>query len=254
MAFLGDIGKIFFGGASTQDVVQTSALMAGTSLPTAVALGKGAGMIAEDISRIPRQSEPTQTTTVQSAQGPTMVQPAMAVEFNPIGTQDTGGVMPAMYRPPMPPSQPSMMGGVQQANVLKFAPAVGGAVVGFAADFITDLLTGEQKKMIITRKLKRETEDLMEIFQNDMRQVALQLSKMKGKQYTEENVLKILLHKFTNQGPYVTKAAVRKTRKTVRKLDTLKKLHADICGRATPARRRAAPRRAAGAQLLQVKN
>ena len=137
---------------------------------------------------------------------------------------------------------------MQQANVIKFAPAVGGAVAGFAADFITDLLTGEEKKMIITRKLKRETEDLMEYFQNDMRQVALQLSKLKKKQYTEENVLKILLHKFTNQGPYVTKAAVRKTRKTIRKLDTLKNLHAQICGRPTPARRRTTRRTSAMAK------
>ena len=149
--------------------------------------------------------------------------------------------------PPVPmPQMPNPM--LQQANVLKFAPAVGGAVAGFAADFITDLFTGEQKKMIITKKLKRDTEELMELFNNDMREVALRLTKLKGKQYTEENVLKILLHKFTNQGPYVTKAAVRKTRKTVRKLDTLKRLHADICGRATPVRRRTTRRTSAMAK------
>ena len=156
--------------------------------------------------------------------------------------------MPANYIPPLGMAMDPRDAMMQQANVVKFAPAVGGAVAGFAADFLTDLFTGEQKKMIITRKLKRETEDLMEYFMNDMRQVALQLSKMKGKQYTEENVLKILLHKFTNQGPYVTKAAVTKKRKTIRKLDTLKNLHAQICGRPAPARRRTTRRTSAMAK------
>lgn len=248
MAFLGDIGKVFFGGASTKDVVQTTALMSGASLPTAVALGTGAGMIAEDISRMPRQAETTQTQTVQSAMGPVNGMPASAVEFNPIGTQDTGGIVQAMYRPPsMPMAQPMYNAGITPA----FAPAVGGAVgaaAGLAADFIFDMLTAEPKKMIITRKLKRETEDLMEYFQNDMEAVAVQLSKLKKKQYNADNVLKILMHKFTNQGPYVTKAAVRKTRKTIRKLDTLKNLHAQICGRPTPARRRTTRRTSAMAK------
>ena len=248
MAFLGDIGKYFFGGASTGDVAQTAAIAAGFNPATAAAFGRGAQLAADDLSSKANMGETTQTQTVQSSQGGLGYGPAQNVEIDFSGMPDTGGIMPAIYTP-MPgftPPQPDPM--VQQANVLKFAPAVGGAVVGFAADFITDLLTGEQKKMIITRKLKRETEDLMEIFQNDMRQVALQLSKMKGKQYTEENVLKILLHKFTNQGPYVTKAAVRKTRKTIRKLDTLKALHQQICGRATPARRRTTRRTSAMAK------
>ena len=248
MAFLGDFGKIFLGGASTGDVVGAG-VTAYTGNPQA---GKIAGDVAQtaadDLSSKGNMGETTQTQTVQSSQGGLGYGPATNVEIDFAGRADMGGIMPAMFTPP--PNIPSLpqFPMAQQANVLKFAPAVGGAVVGFAADFITDLLTGEQKKMIITRKLKRETEDLMEIFMNDMRQVALQLSKMKGKQYTEENVLKILLHKFTNQGPYVTKAAVRKTRKTIRKLDTLKNLHAQICGRATPARRRTTRRTSAMAK------
>ncbi len=248
MAFLGDVGRYFFGGASTGDVARTTAVAFGANPLVAEGIGRGAQMAADDISRRADQGETTTTQTVQSAQGGLGYGPAQNVEIDFSGMPDMGGFMPATFTPP--PNFPPMMQDpmIQQANVLKFAPAVGGAVVGFAADFITDLITGDQKKMIITRKLQRDTKDLMELFQNDMRQVALQLTKLKKKQYTEENVLKILMHKFTNQGPYVTKAAVRKTRKTIRKLDTLKNLHQAICGRATPARRRTTRRTSAMAK------
>ena len=241
MAFLGDIGKVFFGGASTKDVVQTGALMAGASLPTAVALGTGAGMIAEDISKSSNKGETTTTQTVQSAQGGIGYGPAQNVEIDFSGRGDMGGIMPAIYRP-MPgftPPQPQPM--MQQANVLKFAPAVGGAVAGFVGDMIFDFITGTEKKLIITRKLRRDTEKLMELLNNDMDEVARVLTDTKKKAFDSGTVLKILMHKFTNQGPYVTKAAVRKTRKTVRKLNSLTRLHDEICK--TPARRRAPARR-----------
>ena len=248
MAFLGDIGKVFFGGASTKDVVQTGALLSGASLPTAIALGTGAGVIAEDISKFGGKGETTTTQTVQSAQAGPSIGPAQNVEIDFSGRGDMGGIMPAMYRP-MPgftPPMPQPM--VQQANVLKFAPAVGGAVAGFVGETIFDFLTGTEKKLIITKKLRRDTEKLMELLNNDMDEVARVLTETKKKAFDSGTVLKILMHKFSNQGPYVTKAAVRKTRKTIRKLDTLKNLHAQICGRPTPARRRTTRRTSAMAK------
>ena len=237
MAFLGDFGKIFLGGASTGDVIggATTAITGDPVLGTIA--GRAGQVVAEDISQSQKRSETTQTQTVQSAQGTVGGYPAMNMEIDFTGQADMGGFMPASFTPPPNFNSLPQFPMAQQANVLKFAPAVGGAVAGFLGDFVFDLMTGEQKKMIITRKLKRDTEDLMELFNNDMRQVALKLSELKGKQYTEENVLKILMHKFTNQGAYVTKAAVRKTRKTIRKLDTLTRLHAAICKPTTRARR-----------------
>lgn len=243
MAFLGDLGKIFLGGASTEQVVGATVTAAtGNPLYGTIA-GRAAGTVAEDISRQPRQTETTQTQTVQSAMGPVNGYPAMAAEYDPIGRQDTGGIMPATFRPPAAPmAQPMYKAGIQPA----FAPAVTygvGAAAGLAADFIVDLFTGETKKMIITRKLRRDTEKLMELLNNDMDAVAEVLSETKGKAYDSGKVLKILMHKFTNQGPYVTKAAVRKTRKTVRKLDSLQRLHKEICGTTTRTRRAPARRR-----------
>jgi len=242
MAFLGDIGKVFFGGASTEQVIGTTVTAATGNPAYGLVAGKAAGTVAEDISRQPRQTETTQTQTVQSAMGPVNGYPAMATEYDPIGRQDMGGIMPATFRPPSMPMTQPMYGGVQQANVLKFAPAVGGAVAGVVGEMIFDFVSGTPKKLIITRKLRRDTEKLMELLNNDMDAVADVLTDTKKKQFDSGTVLKILMHKFTNQGPYVTKAAVRKTRKTVRKLDSLTRLHNEIC-KAPAARRRAPARR-----------
>jgi hypothetical protein len=246
MAFLGDFGKYFLGGASTGDVARTVAVASGADPFTAAAIGSGAQMISEDVSRSPGRGETTQTQTVQSSQGGIGYGPAQNIEIDFAQRPDMGGFMPANYMSmtQMPQNFQNPM--MQRANVIPFVPAIGGAAVGLVGEFIYDLFTGEQKKMIITRKLKRDTEDLMELFNNDMRQVALKLSELKNKQFSEENVLKILLHKFTNQGPYVTKAAVRKTRRTINKLDTLQRLYNDVCK--PTARRRAPVRRRAAAK------
>ena len=160
--------------------------------------------------------------------------------------------MPAMYRPPSlgMAQMPNPM--VQQAYLPQ---AAAGAVIGAGAaivDMIFDYVTGTEKKMIITRKLQRDTKELMELFNNDMDAVAMQLTRLKKKEYDSGKVLKILMHKFTNQGPYVTKAAVRKTRKTVRKLDSLTRLHAEICKPVTRTRR-ATTRRASAMAKATVR-
>lgn len=252
MAFLGDIGKVFFGGASTADVVRTGATALGYNPIAAQAAGALAGTIAEDISKAGNKGETTTTQTVQSAQAGIGYGPAQNVEIDFSGRGDMGGIMPARFQVPssVTPFMPA-----QNANVMQFAPAVGGAVIGAGAaiiDTIFDYVTGTEKKMIITRKLQRDTKELMELFGNDMDAVAMQLTKLKKKEYDSGKVLKILMHKFTNQGPYVTKAAVRKTRKTVRKLDSLTRLHNEIC-KPTTRTRRAPVRRASAMAKASVR-
>ena len=252
MAFLGDIGRVFFGGASTEDVARTAAIGLGYNPVTALAVGKAAGTIAEDISKASSKGETTTTQTVQSSQAGMSQGPAQNIEIDFSGRGDMGNIMPAMYRPPsMPMTQPM----IQQAFAPLAGPAVGGAVIGAGAaivDTIFDYLTGTEKKMIITRKLQCDTKELMELFGNDMDAVAMQLTRLKKKEYDSGKVLKILMHKFTNQGPYVTKAAVRKTRKTVRKIDSLTRLHNEIC-KSTTRTRRAPVRRASAMAKASVR-
>ena len=65
-----------------------------------------------------------------------------------------------------------------------------------------------------------------------------------------EVIFYILTKKMRNDGPYVTKAAVRKTRQTVRKMKNLCDMYDDL----RPAAKRRAPARRAAAGVTQIKN
>jgi hypothetical protein len=208
--------------------------------PTGAAIGEELGGFAtEELDKATSRKDTTQTTNpppMERVAGQSAPAQNIELDFTGAPTMPNAYIQPAIFRPPTQPmTQQPMVTPVRGGAV---GTAVGvGATVGA---FIMDLFSGQPVKLIITRKLKRETQELMELFMNDMGAVAEQLTALKGKEYTPEIVLMILMKKFTNQGPYVTKAAVRKTRQTVRKLSTLRKLEAEICKPTT--RRRAAPR------------
>lgn len=208
--------------------------------PTGAAIGEELGGFAtEELDKATSRKDTTQTTNPPPMERPAgQSSPAQNIEVDFTGapTMPNAYIQPAIFRAPTQPM-------IQQPA---FTPVRGKAVstaVGVGATvgaFIMDLFSGQPVKLVITRKLKRETQELMELFMNDMGAVAEQLTALKGKEYTPDIVLMILMKKFTNQGPYVTKAAVRKTRQTVRKLTALRKLEAEICKPTT--RRRASPR------------
>ena len=202
--------------------------------------------ISEELSRSSRQPETTTTMTVPSDMGPQMpMGPAQNIEIDFRGDTDV-----PMYTTTQMGNNPFIQpASFQQANVIPFVkPGIGavGTAIGAGTALIMDLFTGQPTKLIITRKLQRDAKMAAEFYMNDLDMVAEYLSRTKGKRFTEDIVVDILLKKFTNQGPYVTKAAVRKTRSTIKKLNTLCKLEAEIC----KPRRRAPARRTASAKAM----
>ena len=202
--------------------------------------------ISEELSRSSRQPETTTTMTVPSDMGPQMpMGPAQNIEIDFRGDTDV-----PMYTTTQMGNNPFIQpASFQQANVIPFVkPGIGavGTAIGAGTALIMDLFTGQPTKLIITRKLQRDAKMAAEFYMNDLDMVAEYLSRTKGKRFTEDIVVDILLKKFTNQGPYVTKAAVRKTRSTIKKLNTLSKLEAEIC----KPRRRAPARRTATAKAM----
>lgn len=131
-------------------------------------------------------------------------------------------------------------------------PGVGGALTGFgtgmAAEFITDMF-GNTKKLRITRKLQRDVKKVFMLSGGDLGFISANSLMLFGKDLSEDQILMILFKTFKNQGPYVTKAAVRKTRQTIRKLDTLEMLKAQMC-----PPKRAAPRRRMPAKSTTITN
>lgn len=94
----------------------------------------------------------------------------------------------------------------------------------------------------VTRKMKAEIRKMYMLSGGDANLTAQVYNQLTGMNLSAADVFAILLKRFRNDGPYVTKAAVRKTRQTVRKLKHLENLKKEITGTTTrraPARRRA---------------
>ena len=246
MAVFGDFGKIFLGGLKTGEAVSLGATALGVDPVRASGLGSIAQAGAEGLSGI-RKTQQGQSVAVSQA---TQTRPQ---ESQQSGT--TGGVvynqniMPAGFSNlPMPPS--TQQSGFTAANL----PALfmgGGALLSGAAAvidlFFTDPVTGETKRKKITRKFKSQVKQSVELV--GLEETARMLN-------TEpEIVVQTLLKRFRNDGPYITKAAVRKTRATVKKMEQVNMLSKDIAklaGSSTTRRRSAAGTRASTSRKTTV--
>lgn len=240
MAFLGDFGKIFLGGAKTGEVVGAI-----TGNP---AIATGAQRAADLLGKVPTRTQQGQAVAVSQA---TQTVPA---ETQASGTQGTtvnniigysdmaGGGFEAVYDTGSTSAMgmqaqqaglPAIIGGGLTAGRSLYTMLFGGAV-GMAAPVIIDQLTGQPKKLRVTRKLQRDTEAAVKML--GLQAVASRLK------VDVEVVVYIITKKMRNDGPYVTKAAVRKTRSTIGKMKRLCDMYDDL----RPAARRRAPARRTG--------
>lgn len=249
MALFGSIGKAF-GLGSAQQVV--------TEITGSRIAGNLAGVASRNISKIGRGvvgSEQGQSTAVAVAPPP--AETAFSGETGPI-TRAPAGAAP-MYSPGIQPASFGMnvpmaggRGNVQQAAVpaiigggtavargLGGMLALGGGAIAVAPIIIDQF--GNEKKLRVTRRLRSQVKRAVEMFGVDA--VAEQMG-------TDVDVIfYILTKKMRNDGPYVTKAAVRKTRQTVRKMKHLCDMYDDL----RPAAKRRAPARTTS-RVTQIKN
>jgi len=168
-------------------------------------------------------------------------------------TSDTGS-MGNMYRSPnitnaifrlpnMPVSTADS--GFQSANVLPFIFQQGTralAATGLIDLFYNDPITGETKRKKITRKFKSQVKQSVELV--GLEETARMLNT------TPDVVVQILLKRFRNDGPVVTKAAVRKTKSTIRKMKGI----CDMYDSLRPPARRASTTRRKTASTTLIKN
>jgi hypothetical protein len=249
MAFLGSLGKIFLGGASTGQ-----AIGALTGNP---ALAAGAQLAADSISKIKKAgstnlSQGTATSIPDRPAAETSTSgssDAQNLIFN-VGTGQNGSIVPASYGMNIPgagsgmlqPTRPEMMGGsIQPAFFGGAAKFLFGTAAGMIAPMILDPVTGQEKKLRVTRRLRSQVKQAVQMFGVDA--VAEQMG------VSQEVIFYILTKKMRNDGAYVTKAAVRKTRQTVRKMKHLCDMYDDL---RPPARR--APARRTASKTTLIKN
>jgi hypothetical protein len=163
---------------------------------------------------------------------------------------DMGAPQTAFPQRPSPFMQTKLFPQLAKPAKNLFPGLVGGLGAGAVIDFVIDQF-GNPRRLIITRKMQREVKELFMYLGGDLNAVAEVYSRFKGVSFSADNIFKILLKKFRNDGPMVTKAAVRKTRRTIRKLDALQALYNDIRPKAKPRTR---ARSMTASRVTQIKN
>lgn len=107
---------------------------------------------------------------------------------------------------------------------------------GLLGGLATNLMSSGPTKMRITRKMKSQARMILNMVGGDLSAAASILE-------IDENMLvTILLKRFRNDGPVVTKAALRKTKQTVRRLKNMCDMYDSL--RPTATRRRTPMKRA----------
>jgi hypothetical protein len=237
MALFGDFGKIFLGGATTADVGGAIGGVFGQEK-----LGRTLGGTAAQVVGGLGGTEQGQAVAV-----------SQATQTKPQETQQSGttaGAPGGSFFPRAPLQQAPMQAGFGLAAPLtqlarKYAPEIitglGFGAAGAVAPMLLDSF-GQPKKMRVTRKMQRTVRQVVDQFGI---QGAMELTGL-----DQNTIMFIYTKKFRNDGPYVTKAAVRKTRQTVRKMKNLCDMYDDL----RPAAKRRAPVRRTGmTKITQVK-
>ena len=103
---------------------------------------------------------------------------------------------------------------------------------------------GQPSGMRITRKMKNQARMVLNLTGGNLSAAADILG------IDENTLVMVLLKRFRNDGPVVTKAALRKTKQTVRRLKSMCDMYDDLRPRAT-ARKRAPMRRATSTTLIK---
>ena len=135
---------------------------------------------------------------------------------------------------------PNILG--QAARFLR-TPA-GQVGTGLVGGFGATMLSGGNGGMRITRKMKSQYRAVLNLAQGDYDQAAAMIG------VSTDMFIAVLLKRFRNDGPVVTKAALRKTKTTVRRLKSMCDMYDSLRPTAT---RRKAPMRRASTTLISNK-
>ena len=163
--------------------------------------------------------------------------PALTTVTN-VGAQESSGS--GTVEAFAPSLLPNLISGAR--GLLK-SPA-GQLALGGGVGLASAMLGPDGKKMRITRKMKSQARTVLNIAGGNISVAADILN------ISEEMLITILLKRFRNDGPVVTKAALRKTKSTIRRLHNMQ----DVLKSITPTaagRRRAPVKRAMSTTLIK---
>lgn len=164
-------------------------------------------------------------------------QPAITTVTN-VGAKETGtsGTVDAGFLP--------AVGGLISGAKTALKSPLGQLILGTGAGAGIGMLTADGKRMRITRKMKSQARTVLNIAGGNV-QVAADILNI-----SPEMLISILLKRFRNDGPVVTKAALRKTKSTIRKLHNMQDVLKSITPTST-GRRRAPMKRSMSTTLIK---
>ncbi len=234
-------------GITPSEIAQIGAAYATGGFSAAA--GATIGSLGQERAPTPMTTFPTQPrpgVMMGTEQGQS-VAISQATQTRPQETQASGETI-GIPAPGTAPTYQAGFGIVPGVSALakKYVPQIvgglgTGAVVA-SAPVVMDMF-GQPKRLRVTRKLKSQVRQAVDLVGIEGAAQAMGVD--------VNTVMYILTKKMRNDGPYVTKAAVRKTRQTVRKMKNLCDMYDDL---RPAAKRRAPARRAmAGTRITQVK-
>ena len=115
--------------------------------------------------------------------------------------------------------------------------------IGTAVGGALSLMSPDGRQMRITRKMKSQARMVLNLTGGNISAAADILG------VDENTLVMILLKRFRNDGPVITKAALRKTRQTMRRLKSMCDMQADLMPKTT--RRRSPMKRATTTTLIK---
>ena len=120
----------------------------------------------------------------------------------------------------------------------------GQLALGGGSALVASMFGGDGKQMRITRKMKSQARMVLNMTGGNLAATADMLG------IDQNTLVMILLKRFRNDGPVVTKAALRKTKQTIRRLHSMQDVLKSITPTAT-MRRRAPMKRATTTTLIK---
>lgn len=138
---------------------------------------------------------------------------------------------------------------VQAGRNLISSPA-GQIAIGTGVGLATGLMDSSGRSIRITRKTKRLAQQAYQLSMGDLSSATQLFAQLSGIGVNEQQYVLILTKRFRNDGAVITKAALRKTRSTIRKMKNMCDMYDDL----RPTARRRSPMKRARATTTLIKN
>lgn len=221
----------YTGGISTQaPVVRPTTQNAG--------FGAGFGEFLGDVGRNIVSPFASLATAVSPFFGGSVAQQPAVTTTRSAGGQETQG-SGTIQQAGFGAALPSLLSAGR--NLLR--SPVGQIALGGGAGLALQGMSSQPTGMRITRKMKSQAKMIVNMTGGNLSQAASILG------IDENTLVMILLKRFRNDGPVVTKAALRKTKQTVRRLKSMCDMYDSL--RPTATRRRTPMKRATSTTLIK---